>query len=138
MWAQGVTVRLVDNGDGQALGGVVGKAMAKDQNRMMQLGSYTSDAEGRVDIDYPPNRLSLLQLQVGAREHLPIRATSPASNGFPAELTVKLQRGTNIGGTVRDTEGKPVAGAQILINSVARDLAGEFYLAESAPLFTDR
>jgi len=138
VWRKEMTVRLVDTADGKPLAGVVVKAMAKDQNGMMQWGSYTSDAEGRVDIDYPPNRLSLLQLQVGAREHLPIRATSPASNGFPAELTVKLQRGTNIGGTVRDTEGKPVAGAQILINSVARDLAGEFYLAESAPLFTDR
>ncbi len=49
---------------------------------------------------------------------------------LPQELTVKLEPGLAVGGTVQDPAGKPIANATVIINAPIKDEVGQILLQQ--------
>jgi beta-lactamase regulating signal transducer with metallopeptidase domain/thiol-disulfide isomerase/thioredoxin len=75
-----------------------------------------TDDEGRVELEVPEG-IYIWRLWARAGDYVPLfahweEAENPERN-LPAEFTFKLDRGTTIGGVVRDPDGKPIKGVSV-------------------------
>ncbi len=72
-----------------------------------------TDNKGRANIDIPATPYHGLNFFVTAASHVPMVTSWGFRRSMPSAYTMKLARGTTIGGTVVDEKGQPVAGAKI-------------------------
>lgn len=82
---------------------------------------YKSDAHGRIDIVLPQT-LYILRLWADGpscvSQFIDWEQSQPiAEKHIPEQLTIRMQRGIVIGGTVLDERNNPIAGAAMLIES---------------------
>jgi len=114
-------IRAVASNSATALTNTTLFATLADDQASYFFGAYKSDQEGVINFDYPPHQTVSLNLLVKAPTRAPLNLTPERSrDGFPAEISAKLEPGAMIGGMVVDDAGKPVADAGILISSVTR------------------
>jgi len=83
---------------------------------------FVSDAQGRATVELP-KQIDILRLWAEYDGHVPLFANWwPAQEArpreFPKEFTFRLENGTVIGGTVKDDDGKPIAGAKVGVQLV--------------------
>lgn len=78
------------------------------------LGAVT-DTAGECAIPFPEAGVSRLSITVSARDFVPMILEWRGGGSPPAEHTVKLEPGTVIGGTIEDTAGQPIEGAEVRI-----------------------
>ncbi len=72
-----------------------------------------TDNKGHANVDIPTPPYHALNFFVTAASHVPMVTSWGFRRSMPSAYTMKLERGTTIGGTVVDEKGQPVAGAKI-------------------------
>ena len=82
-----------------------------------QRYDLVTDEDGLCRVPLPPNGLARLDVGVSMNGFVQCHATwmSLEDDPIPATYTLKLQRAVPIGGSVRDPEDRPVAGAEITL-----------------------
>ncbi len=78
------------------------------------LGAVTDQA-GECAIPLPETGLRRLSITLTARDFVPTIFEWRGSGSPPTEHTIKLEPGTVIGGTIEDTAGQPIEGAEVRI-----------------------
>jgi beta-lactamase regulating signal transducer with metallopeptidase domain/thiol-disulfide isomerase/thioredoxin/uncharacterized GH25 family protein len=77
-----------------------------------------SDANGQVELDVPEG-VYIYRVWARAKGYVPLFAgweeQDNPETSLPAEYTVRMKRGTVIGGIIQDGDGKPIKGATIEI-----------------------
>jgi hypothetical protein len=63
--------------------------------------------------------------------------TNAETDLLPKEFTIKVERGTEIGGKVLDDSQRPIVGANIRVRGVIKDPFGQFSLTELDSVTTD-
>ena len=74
-----------------------------------------TDDEGRYTIALPGGASSYLRVVVAHPGFAPIELRWDGQEPIPESYTVALDRGVPIGGTVRDEQGRPIAGARVYL-----------------------
>ncbi len=105
--------------DGKAFPGVKVTVKRKD---------YATDTNGIAVINFP-ERLSLLRVWVRKQGYVPLFVQwwpKEQADGhiIPEEYTVRLQKGTVVGGVVQDEQGKPVQGVSVEVKRNPSDVDG--------------
>lgn len=110
----GLRLRVVDDETGEPLEGV------KVANWFSQTeGSWTTDDDGRCFIERSQISPKVFQISVRSDDHVPVTVTwAPTYNGetVPADYELRLERGVEIGGVVRDEDGAPIEGAEVRVH----------------------
>ena len=103
-----------------------------------QMDDKATEA-GIVPVDFPAHTREL-RLVVTARGFVPSEPvlTVAPGGGFSRNITVRLDRGTRIGGIVTDPDGSPVEKAKVGVFRVTRDAAGKLELFRYAEPTTDK
>jgi Protocatechuate 3,4-dioxygenase beta subunit len=78
---------------------------------------FVCDAEGRTTFDLP-KQIRILRLWASKENHVALFAQwwpeqEAAPRPIPQQFTFHLAKGTNLGGTVKNDDGKPIAGANV-------------------------
>lgn len=121
---------------GRPIAGVSVRLQVSDARGNHSFGEYRANREGRVTLDFPPEGITQFTLLVRAPGYALRQEIVPGPR-LPRELTLRLEPGVRIGGVVRDDRGQPVAGAQVQVNGVMRDAAGQFVEIELEKVVTD-
>ncbi|WP_435019947.1 carboxypeptidase regulatory-like domain-containing protein [Tundrisphaera sp. TA3] len=109
-----LVLKVVEEGTGRPIEGVainarVGKASAKTQ----------TDAQGSCSIDLPEAAPSYVSIGAKKDGFVPVsvewRDQGDRKVSIPGEHTLALEKGTTIGGLIRDEKGNPVAGATVFV-----------------------
>jgi protocatechuate 3,4-dioxygenase beta subunit len=82
----------------------------------MQRREEATDARGRCRIEIPGGPWAFVSISARKEGFVPVRAgwgEGRRRAGPPASYTLRLERGTTIGGLVRDEQGRPIAGARV-------------------------
>lgn len=82
---------------------------------------YVTDARGIAVIRFP-KRVHLLRVWVSKRGHVPLflqwwPEEQPDGHLIPDEYTVQMEKGTVIGGVVKNKDGEPISGATVEVES---------------------
>ncbi len=92
--------------DGYTGGGLAGGGLRR----------LTTDENGKCIVPIPSGDMQYLSAMVEAAGYVPMRMSWNVSGGaLPEQYTWLLERGTTIGGVVRDDRGRPIAGAEVTI-----------------------
>jgi peroxiredoxin/uncharacterized GH25 family protein len=94
--------------EGVAVKGRVGRATS----------DLKTDAEGRAAIPLPAEAPEYVTITAKADGFVPLQVSWRGQGGaarVPGEYTLRMERGTTIGGVIRDEQGKPVAGATVFL-----------------------
>jgi protocatechuate 3,4-dioxygenase beta subunit len=91
----------------------------------------TTDEEGRYTVALPAGTTTSLQLIVVHPGFAPIELRWARAEPIPESYTVSLEPGVPIGGTVRDEQGRPIAGARVLLQIGAAPPGGRERYANS-------
>ena len=78
---------------------------------------YVTDSSGRTVVELPKT-LSILRVWARKESHVPLFAQwwkdrQPDGHLIPKEFTFRLEKGTTIGGTIRNVDGQPIAAARV-------------------------
>lgn len=79
-------------------------------------GEYQTDETGRCAIPLPPEDPDHFRVNLKREGRVPLQATwrnAEQLDPIPAEFEVLMEKGTQIGGIIRDEEGNPVEGAKV-------------------------
>jgi|GEM_PF-3516640 len=121
---------------GRPIPGARVRLQVSDARGDHSFGEYRANREGRVTLDFPPEGISQFTLQARAPGYV-LRQEIVPGPSLPRDLTLRLEPGVQIGGVVRDDRGQPVAGAQVQVNGLMRDAAGQFVEIELEKVVTD-
>jgi len=106
---------------------------------------YVSDENGEARVDLPDG-IYIFRLWARAKGHVPLFAhweeEDVPERSLPAEFTFRLQKGTTIGGFVRNSEGQPIKGVSVdvLLNrggQVEGRTGPDMWLSEGEDPITD-
>ena len=78
-----------------------------------RISQGKTDDEGRYTIALPGGETSFFQVAVVHPGFAPIEVAWGGAEPIPDAYTVSLERGVVIGGTVREEQGRPIAGARV-------------------------
>jgi protocatechuate 3,4-dioxygenase beta subunit len=86
--------------------------------------TLTSDVAGKCVIPLPGGDLQYLSARVDALGYVPAQMFWNPRGGtpLPQKYTWTLEKGTTIGGTVRDERGRPIRGVQVTLESGPRNV----------------
>ncbi len=121
-------IRVVERDGGKPVAGVAIDSLPGRKDRPAFRG--TTDDQGRCAVPVPPDEKSHhFAVQAWKDGFVPVRVLWGHDGkfefeGIPAAYTVLFDRGTPIGGVVRDEQGRPVAGARVAPGS-SGSLRGE-------------
>ena len=117
-----LSVRVTDAETGAALTNAQASLSITDDKESFYFGGTNTDAQGELRLPYPPPHAVGVSLWVHAPGRRPSVITESRTNvsRFTGTYTVALARGTTIGGVVKAADGKPVAGALVVIHQVTR------------------
>lgn len=121
---------------GRPIAGASVRLQVSDARGDHSFGEHRANREGRVTLDFPPEGISLFTLQARAPGYV-LRQEIVPGPSLPRDLTLRLEPGVQIGGVVRDDRGRAVAGAQVRVNGVLRDAAGQSVEIELEKVVTD-
>ncbi|NQT15115.1 MAG: carboxypeptidase regulatory-like domain-containing protein, partial [Planctomycetes bacterium] len=79
---------------------------------------YRTNAEGIATIEFQEHKDLSLQVLAWADRRVTVGAhwrASAVEKTIPAKYTLTLEPGTTFGGTIRDEQGRPVAGAEVTV-----------------------
>ena len=118
-----LSVRVTDAETGTPLTNAVVTLSVTDDKESFHFGSGAADAAGEVRLPYPPLHAVGVSLWIHAPGRRPAVVTESKTNvnRFAEKYFVALPRGAAIGGVVKAADGRPVAGAQVLVHQVARN-----------------
>jgi thiol-disulfide isomerase/thioredoxin len=116
-----LSLRVQDE-SGAPLTNAVASLSITDDKESYYLASTTVDARGIGRLPYPPLHAVGISVWVHAPGRMPAVIAESKTNvsKFAGAYTVTLRRGTTIGGIVKDAQGQPVAGAEIVIHYATR------------------
>ena len=117
-----LSVRVTDAETGALLTNAQASLSITDDKESFYFGGTNADAKGQLRLPYPPPHAVGVSLWVHAPGRRPVVVTESKTNvsRFAGQYTVALSRGTSIGGLVKAADGKPIAGAQVIIHQVTR------------------
>jgi hypothetical protein len=115
------------------------KVTARDGVNRVWLGDYVADKQGKVQMLCPRDRFDSFAATVMARGHQTaiVRLSGTEPELLLKELTIKLDRGIEIGGKVVDESQQPISGAAIRIRAMVRDPFGQVSLTDLDAVTTD-
>jgi hypothetical protein len=121
VYRQELTVRVTDE-SGATLTNAVASLSITDDKESFFLNSGETDARGVVRLPYPPLHAVGVSVWVHAPGRMPAVIAESKTNlsKFTASYTVALKRGTTIGGVVKNAQGQPIAGAEVVIHKATR------------------
>lgn len=84
---------------------------------------YVCDAQGRAEVELPKT-LRILRVWAHADGYVPLfaqlwKGNEAVGQSLPEQFTFRLQKGTGMGGVVKDEDGKPIIGAKVEVMHVA-------------------
>jgi len=93
-----------------------------DDKETFFFGETNLNAQGVCRMPYPPQHAAGLSVWVHAPGRAPAIISEWKTNKakFSSEYVVALKPGITAGGLVKDAQGKPVAGAQVIIHKINR------------------
>ena len=112
-----LNLEVVNDADQSALAGAT--VWVRSNWGLPHESKGTTDEEGRYPIAIPAGPTSFLQVVVVRAGFVPIEVRWAAEEPIPDTYTVSLERGVPIGGTVRDEQGRPIAGARVHLQVAA-------------------
>ena len=117
-----IVARVKDAETGVPLSNAVVSLTITDDKQTYFLGEAKSSAEGSCRLSYSPQYAVGITLWAHAPGRIPelISESKTNQNLFKAEYTIALRRGATVGGLVRDSKGKPVAGAEVVIHHITK------------------
>lgn len=121
---------------GRPIAGARVRLQVSDARGTHSFGEHRANREGRVTLDFPPEAISQFTLLARAPGYVLRQEIVPGPR-LPRDLTLRLEPGVQIGGVVRDDRNQPVAGAQVQVNGVVRDAAGQSVEIELERVVTD-
>ena len=127
VYRQELAVRVTDE-SGAALTNAIATLSITDDKESYFLTSAATDARGAVRLPYPPLHAVGVSVWVHAPGRRPVVIAESKTNvaKFTTNRVVALQRGTTIGGMVKDAKGQPVAGAEVVLHK-AEKLSAHHY-----------
>lgn len=113
---RGMKVHTVD-AEGRPVGGVKVHASVWSRKPSKANQDYTSDASGVAVVELPKD-LYILRIWTSKRGLVPTfthweEQWFATGGSAPEEVTITLKKGATIGGSVKNEEGQPIAGARI-------------------------
>ncbi len=110
--------------DRQSGGPIPGAAVKFQVNG--KATSAKADAEGRAAFPLPETARAAVMITATADGYVPMQVSwrgQGTTGQVPGEYTLRMERGTTIGGLIRDEQGRPVSGATVflLVPSANRD-----------------
>lgn len=107
-------LRVVEKGTGRPVEGAVIRTRADKGTAKAQ-----SDDQGRCSLDIPDPAPTSFTVWAKKDGFVPVyvewRARGEAKLSIPGEHTLPLEKGTTIGGLIRDDKGDPIAGATVFV-----------------------
>ncbi|WP_435008837.1 sigma-70 family RNA polymerase sigma factor [Tundrisphaera lichenicola] len=108
--------------DLQVLDDATGRAIPDAQtlvNEYVNLGvhEFRTDAEGRLRVEYPEIDGMGANIEVRKAGYVPQRhgLGTDSGNSLDASIEIRLRTAREVGGTVVDEEGRPIAGATVVV-----------------------
>ena len=91
-----------------------------DEEAPFYFGEARADETGTLRLPYPPQQTVSFGVLVRAPSHLPFLFSGSKTNGgdFPRETEARLASGLRVGGTVNDSAGRPISGAEVILHKV--------------------
>jgi peroxiredoxin/uncharacterized GH25 family protein len=109
-----LTIRVVDEGAGKPVEGA-SVSFRADQSS----GKAETDGRGVCKLETPSTPPLYYNVSIKKEGFVPVSLSWRGEGGkavsIPAESTVALERGTTIGGFVRDDRGRPIVGATVFV-----------------------
>lgn len=135
-----MVLRVLDATSETGVAGAELKLDISEENSSYAFGTNQADSKGHIVFAYPPKKISALHFQVTAPTHVGKRmdVVKPAGGAFPAQQTIKLERGVEIGGVVRARSREPIAGATVTIYGSNRDDGGQSLVGQLGSAQTDQ
>jgi protocatechuate 3,4-dioxygenase beta subunit len=118
-------LRVIDARDRAPLPDV---SVAVGTDELVRLAPLTTDHDGRCRIAIPRRAAQFVGIFARKEGFVPVRVAwrdREVAAGLPRSYTLAMRPGTPIGGTVRDTRGRPVAGALVYVWFERRPQANE-------------
>jgi peroxiredoxin len=134
------TIRTTDGESGRPITNASAALTIADDETSFYFGEARSDNAGVIRLPFPPQQMVTFTALVRAPGLLPFTFGSSKTNGgdFAREVEAKLARGVRIGGTVNDTKGKPIAGAEIVIHKITQTGPREYARLDYDTARTDK
>ena len=134
-----LVIRATEAGDGPSLAGATAVLTISDDQTPFYFGEARADAGGVLRLSYPPPQTFAWFAVVRAPGHVPAVVRGSKTNGgaFPREISAKLERGVRVGGLVKDTDGKPISGAKVVVANIEKTGPREYTRTDGETVFTD-
>ncbi len=115
-------VRVTDAETGAPVTNATASLTIMEDKEKTFWGEKHPDAQGMCRLVYPPQQTVGYTIWVHAPGRMPALVSESKTNlvKFTHEHSVVLKRGTTVGGIVKQSDGKPVSGAQVIIHRVTR------------------
>lgn len=115
-------IRATDGENGGALTNATALLTITDDAQTFFMGEASAEAGGVCRLPYPPQHALAFTLLVRAPDRVPGVFSESLTNkaAFSKEFTAALKSGVRIGGMVKAPDGKPIAGAEVLIHQVVK------------------
>ncbi len=86
------------------------------ERRWLHVTNMVTDANGAVGVRFPTNSYEAFFIYINANHHVP-RLINWGWDGSvpPRSYTMRMNKGITIGGRVKNEEGKPIAGAKVIV-----------------------
>lgn len=108
-----LTVTVVDGVSNQPVGSAQVNVSPQDERSSFSFGRGTTDPEGKVQSRVLPGTYNVYVSAPGYRSSRSVAAV--VEDGKTNEITIMLGATARIAGTVTDSDGRPVAGAQVFV-----------------------
>ncbi len=115
----------VKDAEGRPVANAALFAQVNWENGDARYGSHVTDGEGRVAIEYLPDQMNALQLNVAAPGFAATRKMLALSRTDDSQTEIRLQPGRAIAGLIVDDQGQPVPGAVVSIQGLGADDVGQ-------------
>lgn len=134
-----IIVRITDAEISKPATNAIASLTIQEDKEVCFLGETRPDSQGVCRIPYPPQDTVGFTIWVQAPGRAPVLISESKTNvtRFAGEYTVTLKRGTTVGGVVKQQDGKPVAGAQVVISRVTKISPHHYNRVDYGAPFTD-
>ena len=123
VYARELKVRVTGAAGGRALSDASVHLTLTDDQSSFYFGSSRTDERGAATLLYPPQQAVSFTLHVQSPGHVPVTlpGTRVDAGEFTRDYSATLERGLSIGGLVRDQDGQPVSGVEVVVARVVQD-----------------
>ncbi len=128
VYRQEFVLAVTDAQDGRPLTNALTGFTLTDDDQTYYLGEARADATGVCRLAFPPQQTVAFGLLVRSPDHVPLVISVSRTNhaGFHREFKASLERGMAVGGVIKNPDGKPIGGVEVLIHRVAKTGSREY------------